>query len=309
MNFQALLASWPLEPSILVGIAATGLLYWWGLRYARAHGMARYHRWWHSLAFAGGLLTILAAIESPLDTFADQLFWAHMVQHELLVLVAAPLLLLGAPSMLFWRAVPVGARRATLRWGFRRGWPLRGLEWLAHALTTPRVAWTIFVVVFLGWHLPGLYDLALRYPVVHIMEHICFLAAALLFWAPVIPSPPLRRRMGYIAQALYLGLGTVVMNGLAALYMYSTHPLYPFYVAAEGSTQALVDQHLAGGVMDVPGTILFFSAICGLLVLWLREDERAPVEERVEPDGPRLYEGRWRTNVSTRPEASPARVP
>jgi cytochrome c oxidase assembly factor CtaG len=157
MHLQALLASWPFEPSILAGIAATGLLYWLGLRYARAHGMARYHRWWHSLAFAGGLLTLLIALESPLDTWADQLFWAHMVQHELLILVAAPLLLLGAPAMLFWRAVPLGARRATLRWGFRRGWPLRALEWLAHALTTPRVAWVVFLAVFLGWHVPALY--------------------------------------------------------------------------------------------------------------------------------------------------------
>lgn len=305
MNLSALLAAWPLEPSILIGIAATGLLYWWGLRYARAHGMARSHRPYHALAFAGGLFTILLALESPLDTWADQNFWAHMVQHELLILAAAPLLLLGAPSMLFWRAVPLGARRATLRWGFQRGWPLRAVEWLMRVLTAPRVALSLFLVVFLGWHVPALYDLALRVPNIHIVEHICFLVAALLFWAPVIPSPPLRRRMGYIAQAVYLCLGTVVMNGLAAVYMYSTQPFYPFYVAAEGSSQALVDQHLAGGVMDVPGTILFFVAICVLLALWLREDERTPVEERLDPDGPRLYEGRWRTGAAQAAAATP----
>jgi putative membrane protein len=286
MNLPTLLADWPFQPAVIAGIGITGFLYWRGVRYATSHGLARYHRWWHSLSFGCGLVVTLLALDSPIDSLVSQFFWIHMVQHELLILLAAPLLLFGEPAMLLWRAVPLGTRRATLLWALRQGWPRRVWDGVAHILGMPRVAWTLFLVVFLTWHLPALYDFALHNQAVHITEHVSFLGVALIFWAQVIPSRPLRLHMSYFQQAFYVGTSAMLMNGLAAVYMYSTSPMYPYYAALPrsiGEISALTDQHIAGAVMDVPGTILFALAICALLVLWLREDERAPASIDTQP--------------------------
>jgi cytochrome c oxidase assembly factor CtaG len=144
------------------------------------------------------------------------------------------------------------------------------------------------------WHLPALYDLALRSQAVHALEHALFLGTALLFWAQVVPSLPLHRRLPYMGQAIYLGSSAMVMNVLAAVYMYSTQPLYPYYAAlarAAGGLTVMEDQHVAGAAMDVPGTLLFFGAIIGLVALWLREDERAPADTGVRPSAGRWTEG------------------
>lgn len=304
MNIPPLLADWPLQPTVIAGIVITGLLYWRGVAYASHRGLAPHHRWWHSLAFVCGLLVTFIALDSPLDSLVDQFFWAHMVQHELLILVSAPLLLYGEPAMMVWRAVPLGGRRAALGWAFRATLPRRIGQVIARVFGQPRVIWALFLAVFLVWHLPSLYDLALRNESVHIVEHVMFLGAALLFWAQVVPSRPLHRNMSFLMQAVYVGTSAIVMNGLAAVYMYSTAPMYAYYAALPrppGTMSALVDQHYAGSVMDVPGTILFFMAICALLVLWLREDERAPDRPEVRPSG-----GRWGTEA--RASATDVRV-
>lgn len=303
MNLPALLAGLSIEPTVVAGLLIAALLYWWGARYSAQHGMARHHRWWQSLAFYLGLLVVFVALNGPLDVMAGQFFWAHMLQHELLILGAAPLLLLGAPLMPLWRAVPLGARRGSLGWAMTQRWPRRLAETLAHWLGGPRVAWVLFTAVFIVWHLPALYDLALRVEPVHVLEHMMFLGVALLFWAQVVPSVPLRRRMGYLAQAIYVGSSAMVMNGLSAVYMYSTAPMYPYYAALPrpaGVISALVDQHIAGAVMDVPGTVLIFVAISALILLWLRDDERHE-DTGVRPSG-----GRWTTLPPSGAPAIPA---
>jgi cytochrome c oxidase assembly factor CtaG len=279
MNIQALLTGWVFEPAVILGIAIAGLMYWRGVRYSAEHGLARRHRWWHSLAFTCGLLVVLIALESPIDTQAGQLFWVHMLQHELLMLVAAPLLLLGAPFLPLWRSIPLRARRTGLSWALKQGWPVRIGTSIAHFFRRPLVAWLLFVLVFSLWHVPALYDLALEQPPIHVLEHGLFLGSALLFWAQIIPSWPVRRRLSYLRQALFLGAAAVEMNLIAAFFMYSTGPIYPYYAALSrpaGAISVVVDQHFAGAVMDVPGTVLLFVAISALLALWLREDERAP---------------------------------
>jgi putative membrane protein len=299
MNLSSLLASWPLQPTVILGVLIGGALYWAGAAYSTRRGLAHRHRWWHSASFYAGLIVVLVALNGPIDALADQLFWAHMLQHELLVLLAAPLLLFGEPLMLMWRAVPLGARRASLEWFMTQRWPRRIWEGVAHIVGTPVVAWALFLAVFLSWHVPALYDLALLNTSVHVLEHVMFLGAALLFWAQVVPSRPLRQRLGYVAQLIYVGTAALVMNFLAAVYMYSTAPMYPYYAElprASGAMPALVDQHIAGAVMDAPCTILFFLAICTLLLLWLREDERA--SSTPEPAGARPSGGRWGTTAA-----------
>jgi cytochrome c oxidase assembly factor CtaG len=230
---------------------------------------------------------VLVAVGGPLDAAADSLFWAHMIQHELLIMVAAPLIVFGQPWMTLWRGVPLGARRAVLGQSFRWGWPLRLLRGLGSAIFNPRVTWVLYVGVFVVWHLPAFYDLALENLPIHVLEHVLFLATAVLFWSQIVPSWPVHRRLGYVGQAAYLITSTMVMNGLAAIYMFSTGPIYPFYAALArpaGGLTVLQDQHLAGAAMDVPGTILIFCVVVTVIGLWLREDERAPAgpeEQRV----------------------------
>lgn len=305
MNIPALFAAASLNPIVIVSLVLAGIMYARGLSYSTKHGLARQLRWWHAAAFFVGLYVVLVALGGPFDYWADRLFWVHMLQHELLTIVAAPLLLFGAPLMLLWRAVPLGARRTSLGWVLQRGWPLQVWHGIARVLGAPRVAWALFAGVFVLWHLPPLYDLALERTPIHILEHAMFLGTALLFWAQVIPSRPLHRRMSYLFQALYVGTSAVVMNGLAAMYMFSVSPIYPYYAALPrpvGTVSVLVDQHLAGAVMDVPGTMLFFTAIVALLALWLRDDERTSTQT-----GPTLAGGRWSAGFEpTAPDAQPS---
>lgn len=277
MGIQRVLTDWSFEPSVVIGVALAALLYWRGVVYSRRRGLARHWRWWQGVAFTAGLLVVFVALESALDDLAGQLLWAHMVQHELLVIVAAPLLLLGAPAWPSWRGVPLGARRATLGWVIRQGWPRTLWHRVSRWLTVPALAWVLYNGVFATWHIPALYDYAVEHQPVHVLEHLMFLAVALLFWAQVIPSRPMKPRMSYPQQAIYLGATGLFSNVMGAVFTFSIAPMYPFYAALPrptGSLALLADQHLAGAAMDVPGMIIFFVATLTIIGLWLQADER-----------------------------------
>lgn len=279
MSIEQLLRAWPLDPLVLVGIGVCALLYWRGLRYSLNRGLSRHLRAWQPLAFAGGLLVLLVALDSPLDVAASELLWAHMVQHELLTIVAAPLLLLSQPEWPMWRGVPLAARRNGLRWVLRRRWPRRLYTAVSRPFRSPAVVWILFIGSFSLWHIPALYDLALEQTPVHVAEHLVFLGTALLFWAQVIPGAHARPALSFTQRAIYLGAAGLHSNVLGAVFVFSTGPLYAYYAAlprAAGTISLLADQHFAGAAMDVPGTIVFFVAIIALLGFWLQEDERAP---------------------------------
>ncbi len=160
MNLSTLLAAvlhWPIDPAVVVGLIITAALYWVGIRYARERGIERRHLApWRTALFVLALVVIFFTLDSPLDTWADTFVWAHMVQHELLTMVAAPLLLFSQPFMLIWRGVPLGARRTTLRWMMRKRWPYRTLEAIVSFLRKPVVSWIAFTGLFSAWHLPWL---------------------------------------------------------------------------------------------------------------------------------------------------------
>jgi putative membrane protein len=279
MTFADLLSNWPIEPAIVVGLALTVVLYWRGTRYSRRVGLTRHLAWWRACAFVAGLLVIFLALDGPMDIAADSSLSAHMMQHELLVMVAAPLLLVGAPLWPVWRALPLAARRAALGWAIERRWPRRLGHALAAVLFRPAQALALFVAGFSLWHIPTLYDAALSNDTIHAGEHLSFLVVALLFWAQVLPSRPLRPRLGYVMQLVYLGVAGLYSSVMGSLFMFSTAPFYPYYVVRQGggpagAAAALVDQHLAGSAMDIPGVLVFFVAMSALLWLWLRDDER-----------------------------------
>ncbi|HET9104231.1 MAG TPA: cytochrome c oxidase assembly protein [Solirubrobacteraceae bacterium] len=256
---------WSIQVSLLyVGIAA--VLYWrGGKRMPRREQAGR-----QAACFAAGLATIVMALDTPLDGYADQLFWVHMLQHVLLLTVAPPLILLGRPWPRMWRALPAGTRRRTGRTLARSPWtaPIR-------RLARPWPACLLFNATLLAWHLPGAYDLTLRSGVVHDLEHAMFFFTGLLFWARVIDPGPLRPRLQWPLR-IAATAGSMITGWILAITLVLVkHPLYAHYaqiVHRPGGISALTDQQLAAGMMWVPGSIAFALTIIAGVYRWLEPE-------------------------------------
>jgi putative membrane protein len=265
------LARWSLDPSLAyVGLAA--LLY-----VAGSQGGWRPTRL-RATAFFAGLLTIVIALDSPIDVYADQLFWVHMLQHVLLLTVAPPLFLLGQPWPRMWRALPLGPKTVVARTIARSSWaaPLR-------ALARPLPAWILFNATVVGWHIPGAYDATLTSGPVHALEHAMFFFAGLLFWARVIDPGPLRRKLVWPMRIAYTSGAMVVGWMLAITLVLVPHPLYGYYadlVSRPGGISALTDQQIAAGVMWVPGSIAYTITFLLGFYRWL-EGDTAPAKPPV----------------------------
>ncbi|HEX8754201.1 MAG TPA: cytochrome c oxidase assembly protein [Solirubrobacterales bacterium] len=256
---------WTGGPALLWVLGA-GLLYWLGGRRAPA----RRGDGWRAAAFLAGLLAVLVALDSPLDDYAEELFWAHMTQHLLLIGVAAPLLALARPWARMWHGLPLAFRRDVA--GAIAGPSGRPARRLATLVGGVVVSWLIFNLTFLAWHLPVLYDAALRFEFVHALEHLSFFATALLFWTRVIPSAPWRSPLGEPGKLVYLTSTLVVGWLLAIVLALAGSPLYSVYAeeaSRPGHISALTDQQLAAGVMWVPGSIPFALAIIVIAYRWL----------------------------------------
>lgn len=257
------LTDWSWDPSLVyVGLAA-------GLYVLGSRG-----RWrpkpLEAIAFFAGLLTIVIALDSPIDAYADQLFWVHMLQHVLLLTIAPPLFLLGRPWPRMWRALPLGPRTLLGRTLARSRWtsPLR-------ALARPLPAWIIFNATVVGWHIPAAYNLTLTNGTVHVLEHVLFFFTGLLFWARVIDPGPLRPRLVWPARIAYAAGSMVVSWVLAITLVIVQHPIYGYYAALTarpGGLTALEDQQIAAGVMWVLGSLSYTITYLAGLYRWLEPD-------------------------------------
>ena len=251
-------------PGLLAVLAA--ILYVQGLRRPlRGSSGSREQRvaLLRTTAFIASLATIVAALSSPFDGAADQLLWMHMAQHVLLLLVAPPLFVLGAPWMPLWLGLPLRVRRPLAR-ALVRSRPARPLRAVVSAVITPFGAFTAFNVDLLVWHVPALYDLTLRNQAVHDLEHALFFATGILFWAQLLPSWPLHRRLDFRGRLVYTLLASLPSWLLAVVLAFYPTPLYSVYADLSnrpGGISALGDQRLAAGVMWVPGSIPFALAI------------------------------------------------
>lgn len=232
-------------------------------------------RWpsWRTAAFLLGCATIAVALLSPLESFAAELFSAHMVQHMALTAVASPLLMLGAPVLPLLRGLPRVVRRRVVR-------PLalnRALRALLHLLRHPLVAGALYVGGLYAWHVPLLYDAAVADEAVHVVEHLWFLASALLFWSVVIDPHPFRATLPYAARILYLLLAGAGQNTiLGGLLAFSTRLLYRSYetTSARYGIDAVTDQRIGGAIMWVPGDLIFLAAASLAFFQWLAAEER-----------------------------------
>ena len=264
---------WTFDPLVVGGIGALGAAYAIGVR--RLWRPGRSARWsspgapWRAVSFAAGLAAIVAAVLSPLDERSAELLSAHMVQHLLLVVVAAPLLVLGAPAVPLLLALPVRWRRRVHTLGARA--PITALR---RALTNPLVVWSLHVAALWSWHVPSLYDAAVRNDALHALEHASFFGTAVLFWW-VVFDPAGRRRLGTGRDILYVFTAGLQSAALGALFTFAATPLYPPYasVAHRIGVSALRDQQVAGLVMWIPAGVVYLGAAAGLFVRWLRAVE------------------------------------
>lgn len=230
---------------------------------------------WRTLAFYAALVTIGGALSSPMDRLSDELFWAHMLQHVLLMLVAPPLIALSAPWMAFWRPLPLGLRRRVAR-AVVTSEPFEPLRRAARWTGSPVQAWLLFNLDLGLWHLPSLFDLTLRSQAVHYLEHASFVLLGVLFWCQVIDSPPFHSRLGHLGRVAFLTAGATASWLLAVILEIAPSPLYSAYASLPsrpGGISALADQQLASGVMLGPGSLPFAIAIFYGLYVWLGNEE------------------------------------
>jgi putative membrane protein len=267
---QALWSTWSFQPVVVAGLGTSALVYSVGLRRLwRTRGGRRAVDERRAASFFAGLAVVAVALVSPVHHAGDQLLSAHMLQHLLLVMVGAPLLALGAPQLPFRLAVPSGWRTALGLYA-----RLPGVRAAGRALSHPASAWIVGVATLWAWHLPALYDAALRDQSVHTLEHLSFLASAVLFWWVVLS--PGRRRTSPGTDVLFVFTAGMANGALGALFTFGTSPIYPRYVprAAVLGVSALADQQLAGLVMWIPAGMVSLGVASWLFVRWLRVVER-----------------------------------
>ncbi|HVW10052.1 MAG TPA: cytochrome c oxidase assembly protein [Bryobacteraceae bacterium] len=252
---------WTADPGIVVPLACTGLLYAAGARIRRGTSRTQIACFWI------GWAVLVIALVSPLHYWGEMLFWVHMTQHELLMLIAAPLLVLSRPLVPMLWALPGPERRLAGRL-FKRS----GLNAAWHAVSRPLPAWLLHAAALWLWHAPALFQAATKNSAIHALQHISFLGSALLFWWSLFYA---RKRTAYGESFLYVFTTAVHSSILGALLTFSTPPWYPIYriTAPQQGLTALQDQQIGGLIMWVPAGIVYLAAGLSLIAMWLREGD------------------------------------
>jgi cytochrome c oxidase assembly factor CtaG len=251
---QAVLRSWAIPPAVTFAIVLSALVYlrgWWLLRRAGSPNIPP----WRAAMFLLGLFTFWVALASPMDVFNGFVLTAHMLQHMLLMMIAPPLILLGAPLIPMLRGLPIVAAREFagpfLNWRVAKAG--------GSLLTNPVFALLLMGVTMFAWHAPALYELALRSPAWHQTEHACFLIGSLIFWWLVVQPWPSRSHWPRWAMVPYLLVADLQNTALSAILVFSDRVLYPSYstVPRLFRFSALEDQVAAGSIMWVVGSLAF----------------------------------------------------
>ena len=270
------LTSFTMHWSTVIGLAALAGLYEWRARAVvdvASNGrspMSDVRRWY----FYAGLLTIFFSLNGWLHDLSDfYLFSAHMVQHLLLTMLVPPLLIAGTPG---------GMLRPLLR--------NRIVAAVARAVTRPKVCFAAFNIVLAAWHTPPLYNLAMAHHGVHIVQHLMFMASAVMLWWPILSPLPELPRLSYPLQMLYLFLTSIPMSIVAVYITYGGTLLYPAYASAPriAGLTPLDDQLLGGLIMWIPGGLVLFGVISVIFFRWQShgaEDSTASAQVDWRPAG------------------------
>ncbi len=260
-----LLRTWslPLQPFLVLSLSV--LIYLLGWRAAH-RTRPRELPPWRAVSFVAGVAALWIAIASPIDALDDFLLAAHMMQHFILMSIAPPLIVLGAPTVPLLRGLPK-ALRPLLRPLFRTRWVHRAARFLVH----PVVAWLLMNIAYLGWHVPAAFELTFSSETIHQLEHACFFFTSIAFWWVVLAPWPARCVWPRWTVIPYLLSADVLNTVLSATLVFSGRVLYPSYLRAEriSSLTPLQDQIAAGAEMWVLNSFVFLIPAVVLTVKML----------------------------------------
>jgi putative membrane protein len=247
---------WSVHWSTVIGIAALGALYLWRASQAPSAGTPT---GLEKLSFFSGLFVMFASLNGPIHDLSDYyLFSAHMVQHLLITMLMPPLLIAGTPG---WMLRPLLKPRA--------------VRAVAKLVTRPGMCFLIFNLVIAVWHVPFFYNAAMDNHNVHIVEHLMFMAAAVLMWWPFMSPLPELPRLAYPGQMLYCFLTTIPMSVVAVYITMADHVLYPAYAVAPRlwGLSPMGDQQLGGLIMWIPGSSVFYVILTVVFFKWVSRGE------------------------------------
>ena len=254
-------SAWEFDPGVVIPLLLSAVLYAIGQR--KHFGLTKLQE----VAFWAGWISLVIALVSPLHPLGEVLFSAHMTQHEILMLISAPLLVLSRPMVTFLWARPMSWRRGLGRWSKTK--PV-GRSWTF--LTDPLAAWLVHAIAIWAWHIPYLFQLTLRSDLAHTAQHLSFFISGLLFWWAVFY---VGGRKAYGAAFLYVFTTAIHTGILGALLTFSPHLWYPAY---SNTTQAwgltpLEDQQIGGLIMWVPASLVYLAAGLVLFTSWMKESD------------------------------------
>ena len=262
-----LLTGWTWPPFILMPLLLAAALYGLGTIRMLRRTTNRKSFVGPIFWFALGWTSLVIALDSPLHELGEQLFWVHMTQHEILMLISAPLLVLGRPMIAFLWALPPAWRGTAAGLGhsktFKKGWAF---------VSAPLWAWLASALALWIWHVPLLFDQTLRSDWIHAAQHTTFLLTAVMFWWPVLNRTP---ALGYGGALVYVFTTILHTSVLGALLTFAPRAWYSSYVmtAPAWHLTALEDQQIGGLIMWIPaGTLLLMVALV-LLVKWIQESQ------------------------------------
>ena len=268
-SFNDLLYSWSFDPLIISVLAVSAFVYVNGIRNlwragGNGHGISR----WEAAAFAFGWISMFVALVSPLHPWGEVLFSAHMTQHEILMLISAPLFVLGRPFVAAMWTLPHPSRRPV-----SRIWNRTSLKVVWRALSAPFAAWAIHALALWIWHVPYLFQATLKSDLVHTLQHASFFLSAMLFWWAIIYGG--RGVASYGAAVLYLFTTSIHSGLLGVLLTLTTRVWYPDYSATTESwgLTPLEDQQIGGLIMWIPAGLVYIVAALVMFSGWLRESE------------------------------------
>jgi cytochrome c oxidase assembly factor CtaG len=265
---------WDWRSGVILVLLVSAILYMFGWLRLRQTGQRRLASGYRLLAYLAGLLTIAIALMSSIDLLQPFLLSVHMIQHELLMFLAPPLILAGRPMPFVLWGLPASARKPLARFLVRDAIARRGLAFVVN----PWVAFVLSTAILWLWHLPAAYNAALATNTIHDLEHISFFVAFVLYWWPLIGAPPEPARLtGNAQRGLYLLAGATQIDILGALITLSDHVLYSHYLTMPRLTglSALDDQRLAGAIMWFPGPLIFGLAAA----LSMRDEPEQAVQQ------------------------------
>ena len=287
---KAVLTSWNWRVEIILVLALAGTVYIRGWRHLRrrTRGRQRPYRpgqpWplsatWRLVSYLVGLVFITIALMSPIDVMSGQLFFMHMVQHLLLIMIAPPLLLIANPMAVMLWGLPDRLRRPVGQ-GFSRALHRdSNSRKLLRTITSPGVVWLLWVIVIVGWHDPDMYNAALRSDFVHDIEHISFFLVSMAYWWHVTGAGPrIHKQFGLLGRIIFV-LAAIPPNMMTGVVLaFAENPIYAYYmdIPRIWNISVMTDQRISGVIMWIPGSMMYIIAALVLISQLLGQEERKP---------------------------------